>query len=244
MTAGNTRDIVVYGLFAAISGAALLVGQGHAGEPEDEDESILDTSSYWRCLFVHSAPVVRMGQRIESLEPGGKRWSAPLAANWMKNGFSDESWGRRPGPFFWPPFGFTITGAGSPDLSLIRLRGYFQVKDLASAAGLTISVYYRGGLVLYLNGKELARGNLPSGAIRPDTLAEDYPLEAFFADDARKKGISWGYGEPEKFKSRLVKRIRSLEGVEIPVSMLRPASIREALPWQSRGRRLFTFRSN
>jgi hypothetical protein len=49
-----------------------------------ESVDVLDASSYWRCLFAHSPPVVRKGKRIENLEPDGKRWSAPLAANWME----------------------------------------------------------------------------------------------------------------------------------------------------------------
>lgn len=205
-------------LLVTIAAIAVATAFSSAGEskPADAGAPLLDTSSYWRCLFVHSPPVVRKGDKIESLEPGIKRRSVALPAGWTEPDFADKAWLRRPGPFFSPPLGF-----GSPDLSLIRMRGYFDVPDTAKAAGTRLSISYRGGVVLYLNGKDLARGSLPTGTVQPDTLAEDYPLETFFADDTCTKGISWGYGDPEKFKSRLAKRIRSLERIEIPVSMLR-----------------------
>jgi hypothetical protein len=210
-------------LLSAIAALGAWPSSGAAAEPKPGDTTgtILETSSYWRCLFAYSPPVVRKGGGVETLGPETKQPSVALSAEWMQPDFADQSWGRRPGPFFSPPFGFSVSGAGSPNLGLIRLRGYFEVRDPATTAGMAVSISYRGGVVLYLNGKELARGNLPTGAIQPETLAEDYPLESFFADDACTKGISWGYGEPEKFKSRLVKRIRSLEGIEIPVAMLR-----------------------
>ena len=62
----------------------------------------------------------------------------------------------------------------SPYLERLCLRGKFTVTDPARVKGLTISVDYQGGAVVYVNGQEMARGHLAAGA----AMAEEYPLEA------------------------------------------------------------------
>ncbi|MFC1672397.1 glycoside hydrolase domain-containing protein, partial [Planctomycetota bacterium] len=41
---------------------------------------------------------------------------------------------------------------------------------------------YRGGAVVYLNGKELTRAHMPKGEIKPGTPAEAYPKESYVDD--------------------------------------------------------------
>ncbi len=76
----------------------------------------------------------------------------------------------------------------------ISVRGRFRVTDLAAAKGLRLNVEYRGGIVVYTNGHEIARGHLPAKGI-PEELAHDCPRETFF--DARGKLIETDHGEKD-----------------------------------------------
>ena len=53
-------------------------------------------------------------------------------------------------------------------LSKVCLRGKFAVTDPAAVKGLSLSVGYQGGLVVYVNGKEVKREHIEAGK----TLAE------------------------------------------------------------------------
>jgi hypothetical protein len=61
------------------------------------------------------------------------------------------------------------------------LRGKFAVNDPAQVTDLALDASLQGGAVFYLNGQEVGRIGLAPGKIDPETLAEDYPKETFFA---------------------------------------------------------------
>lgn len=88
---------------------------------------------------------------------------------WQKVDFDDRGWVRHEGPM----------AEGYRAVSLTCIRGKFSVTDAAKAGDMTLSVGYRGGVVAYLNGKEIGRANLPAGKVGPDTLADPYPQEAY-----------------------------------------------------------------
>ncbi len=48
-----------------------------------------------------------------------------------------------------------------------------------------------------MNGKEVARGNMPAGPVEPDTLADDYPPETFFGPDGKLLKENWNVKDPE-----------------------------------------------
>ncbi len=98
--------------------------------------------------------------------------------------------------------------------------------------GLTLSLEYRGGAVVYLNGKELTRKNLPAGAITDATLADKYPLEAFVAasgDLLAEEGTYIGdgrkAGKPDAdSRKRIDARLRTIQNFAIA-----PASLRKGV---------------
>jgi hypothetical protein len=100
--------------------------------------------------------------------------------------------------------------------ALVCVRGRFLVNDPA-AAGLTLYVAYRGGVVVYLNGKEVARRNLPEGKLTIDSLAEIYPLDAYTTAD----GKAIDYHAAAKSKDRCDLRIRKLDGLALAPELLR-----------------------
>jgi len=87
-------------------------------------------------------------------------------------------------------------------------RGKFEVKDPAQVKSCRLSLEYLGGVVVYVNGVEAARRDLPGD--KPDllALAADYPVEAF----TNPKG---------DYADKAPKRERSLQDFEIPAKLLR-----------------------
>jgi len=167
---------------------------------------VLSNASNWRWYPVHRAPVARAGGKLVSLGlyAYGGVWK-PIEGGKNLAPTIDS-----------PAFEGTC-----PTLAAICLRGKFRVTDPAAAGDLKLSVAYRGGVVVYLNGQEIARASIPEDQ-RPrgiEAVAEDYPREVFVKDDG--KVISWGFGDPARCHAQLQQRVRRLDGVALPAKLLR-----------------------
>ncbi|MCX7825059.1 MAG: DUF6067 family protein, partial [Verrucomicrobiae bacterium] len=192
---------------------------------------VLNIHSFWRShitlrppLFGTSAdakpnpkwaPLHRvLGQRVPSLPPEQPATPFP-PADWMKPEFDDSEWWRQPGPFpgqtCWQLIrGWDRSGSVQPPvIASICCRGKFIVDEPPSVKKLTLTSEYRGGLVVYLNGKEVLRRHLGEGAIGPEALAEDYPAEAH--GTTAKGGTT----------ADVQLRMRKVEGAELPAAALR-----------------------
>src|SRR5690606_13020726 len=120
-------------------------------------------------------------------------------------------------------------GCQRPYLANQYLRGRFEVVNPSQVRGLTLSLDYPGGAVVYPNGKALTRKNLPAAAIGPDTLADKYPLEAFvtasgdlLAEDGTYTGDGRKAGKPDaESRRRIDARVRSIQNFAIPPAALR-----------------------
>lgn len=190
---------------------------------------ILNEGSNWRYFLAARRPVYRKGQEIIVMNNGTT--SALPPANWYAPDFDDGSWVNRRGPFFPTGHGWAwvkeVDGKGylgyegtSESMALLCIRGKFAVIDPGSVGDMTLSLTYRGGVIVYLNGKEVARGNLPDPDKKGlEALAEDYPTEAYQTADGKPIGIG---GEAQKNKDRLEERLRKLTDAKIPAASLRP----------------------
>jgi hypothetical protein len=131
---------------------------------------------------------IKSGFKTEMLKP-----------DWMHSKFDDTEWHSDFGPNF-SKRGWGIKSRDSlslgleytrgtdifvSEIGLMALRGKFIVKDVTKVKKLSLDITYRGGIVVYLNGKEIVRKSLPVGKLKFDTAADDYPTEAFWI---RKKG--------------------------------------------------------
>ena len=194
---------------------------------------VLDTAGFWRVHYTLKPPVVRVGQDLRKLDTICDTSFPP--EDWMKPAFDDSTWPRLPGAPSWGAHGRwgAITTMHrsyanrhfSPGcLALICMRGKFQVTDPAAVKKLTLSVRYRGGAVVYLNGTEIARGNLPENArIAPDTPAEDYPKKLHLRADGSLLGAFPPYSKADRKAGNVARwqsRIRDLTNVEIPAKLL------------------------
>ena len=181
-------------------GLVVLVGMGQVwGQEPAPEKTILNNRSSWRQYYVLMGMVVRKGEGVEpvKLMSGGKevgQWlgmdTALPAAGWQGNDFNDVGWNRKP-----------IADPDSPWIGLLCMRGRFKVEDPAKVEEMKLTVKYRGGVVAYLNGKEIGRGSLKAGA-GPKDLADDYPNED-------------------------LKQSRELTEMEIPAGLLRERRGRE-----------------
>ena len=166
-------------LAAAVAAACTAIPSATAGEPPKV--AVLDTASFWRSFGVIRTPARRKDGKVEPFRirqganPGHGQWleyETPLPhQGWQAPDFDDATWTRTPGR----PLGL------SPFLALICSRGKFQVTDAAKVKDLTLSARYTGGIVVYVNGQEIARGHLPKdGAIGSDDGDAGVGLSAQF----------------------------------------------------------------
>jgi hypothetical protein len=229
--------------------AWLAAGTNAADAPSTTATLILGNTSYWRCQLVDRQPVVRVGGEIQTLWLAG--WSGvwtlkdkakdavPVVetpappANWTAPELDDSTWQHVAGPFFATQHGwawckeadeagfFTYDVGTTPALAAICVRGRFEVTDPAAAGDLRLSLSYRGGVVVYLNGQEVARASIPDAekAKGLEALAEDYPAEAFVTAEGKIIRTMWG--DPAKYQTQVAMRIRRLNEVAIPAKLLR-----------------------
>jgi len=141
---------------------------------------------------------------LQTLLPRGAVWkylddgSDPGGA-WMTAGFNDTSWAQGPGTLGYNNNTNNAAGtaAGANTLASFGLdpnnkpitlwcRKSFVVTDAASLIDFAIAANYDDGMIVYLNGVEIARAHMPSGAVNYDTLAVthegDYGLPFLFND--------------------------------------------------------------
>ncbi len=164
-----------------LSALAILASCG-AWTSAPAEPSRLEALNGDSCLRVHmgwKTPVIigadgRLSSPAESKEarPVRQVETGPPPAGWMRPEHDDRLWAREHAPLRIAPW----HGGGlmTAEFHLIAARGKFLVEDPAKCSGLKLAVKYTGGLVAYLNGKEVARASLPAGEIKPDTLAERY----------------------------------------------------------------------
>jgi hypothetical protein len=171
-------------------------------EKKDETILVLSHNSFWRCFYWYGIPDLSpkllksvgeeiLGKRLQhrcmrggTYAVGGegpryKKWeSDPPPSGWAAFDFNDTSWPRCPKPDY---MGTLITK--DRRIRSVYFRGRFEVTDPSTAGTITLRITYRGGIRAMLNGKEITRKHLPKGDLAPDTIAEDYPVEAYIVLD-------------------------------------------------------------
>jgi hypothetical protein len=198
---------------SAVAAGAEVAGPKAAAQPVGPQQVILDANDFWRCHLTWRTEMVKT-EKGEVLPVIIGTWpgkfgrlkvlgTPPPPVEWMAPDFDDSSWE-------WIQ-GTTLMGRspGNRQLSSMCLRAKFSVSDPSSVRGLTLNLAYRGGAVVYLNGKEIARDHMPEGVIAPETPALDYPREAYL----NEKGH---LGQEKECPAR----VRRMEPVAIPSSAL------------------------
>ncbi|MFW6061775.1 MAG: glycoside hydrolase domain-containing protein [Planctomycetota bacterium] len=212
--------VLAIGIVAAVSVAA---------EATEDGFAVLSDESVWRYHAAWRTPAtVRDGQYDHGggypIPDPGTRWilnsfthpTPPPADGWTAVDFDDSCWSRETGP---PVDGYGYESA--KDISLVCARTRFGVTDPEKVGPLELKLTYRGGAVVYLNGKEIARKDLPAGEIEPMTLARDYRVEdvtdadGFPLRKTRRGELPRG-ADPNEY----AKRFRTLTA-DVPAELLR-----------------------
>ncbi|HUV38566.1 MAG TPA: glycoside hydrolase domain-containing protein, partial [Planctomycetota bacterium] len=200
-------------------------------------EVVLDTTGYRRVHYTLRPPVLLRDGKPETLPTVSGPTPLP-PAGWQETDFDDSGWLRLPGRPFpatkrygYPEeivdAGFTDTEKSSSALALLCVREKFHVADPAAVKDLKLSLEFRGGVVVTVNGKELTRSHIAADA-GPETLAEAYPDEAFLAPDG---SLLCSFSYDKTVRDRIVKdpeihrrwltRNRHVRELAIPPGMLR-----------------------
>lgn len=227
----NRKNLIsASAIFAAVFTVVWTLGVSETFAQSSKSTVILDTSGFWRYHYTLKAPVVRIGSEIKPLDVFV---DTPFPSEkWREHDFDDFGWLRLPGGSFPPVYpswgggpkdrdaGFIYNDSSSTCLALICARGEFHVSDPAKVRGLRLSLAYRGGVIVYVNGKEIARHNMPEGKATLDTLAKDYPMETFVNANGTLLNARNRKPDAETFR-RWGLRTRKLENVEISGNALR-----------------------
>jgi len=208
--------------------SAVVLGSAAAAESVPAGaKTILSREGYWRWRVSWRKPVVMGGGEKAILPVGRVPFSqrpdiedieiAPPPADWIAADFDDTNWPREHLGSFAGGY-FQVGG--------IRCRGRFNVTNPAAVSGLYLTANYRGGLVVYLNGREVARRDLPAGEVAGDVAADPYPDEAWV--DAKGQMLPKTNAIAARIKQgdkslvgRLEKRNRSLGPIELPTDALK-----------------------
>lgn len=178
---------------------------------EDGDTLIITERGTHR---VGSGSTIEVDQDGNLVRGGGWKQIPPVTGPWMRPDYDDSGWMMHRGAFF-PgtphPIGH---GQGEVNrMSRLFVRGRFVAERPEQLDDLRLSVEYRGGIVVYLNGHEVARGDVGDGPVDASTMPVDYGADAVEFNPRR--------GEDEAVKAR-ESRLRAIENVRLPVEHVRP----------------------
>ena len=118
---------------------------------------------------------------VDALVASGSDWrylddGSNQGTAWRENTFGDAAWSSGPAQLGYGD-GDEATEIGyGPDAGNRYITTYFrqafEVADASDYVGLTLRLLRDDGAVIYLNGQEVLRDNMPSGAIGYQTLAD------------------------------------------------------------------------
>jgi hypothetical protein len=229
----------------AASWAVLLtLGLALAAPVGAAETELIAPQTPWR-VFLRLAPYVGrkdgalVGRDSRPLDFGKaefvKGWIAGHSPSppegWFGGDFDDSGWGRYQGDELFEKIGGY---GGSFEQAIIRtwpdrfcLRTCFGITDPAAAQDLSLELAYRGGAVVYLNGKEVGRGHLRAGGLDAGAFADDYPAEAYVTEDGTTvlPGLRPGAAPDPKWKDRYEQRIRRLTLRLPPESLVKGTNV-------------------
>src|SRR5690242_14806015 len=112
--------------------------------------------------------------------------SAIPDANWMQPSFNDSGWLSGPAELGYGDSDEATVIPFGPDSANKWITSYyrhkFTVANPAAYDGLSMSLVYDDGAVIYINGRELYRINMPAGPVSWGTLGTAALTEPYPAD--------------------------------------------------------------
>lgn len=195
-------------------------------QSSDGKTAILNANSYFRWRRVTGPITFADASGPVAAPPDFARREPPLSSNpedvpppasWTGVGFDDSTW---------PRVRFAagnVTDGEAVTMGAFRvcLRGRFEVTAPAAVRILALSeLQFCGGVVVYLNGREIARHSLPKGKLEANTTATVYPDDAWPAADRRRAPTDKRQAAREAAALNAV-RTRRLGPIRLPLGALR-----------------------
>jgi hypothetical protein len=168
---------------------------------------VLDTASVWRMYQTLEAPLIQFDSGVKPILDRQEflNFKSPAPPpGWTGREFDDGTWLSGPARM----------ASRTPLLSHLCLRGKFVVPTPGRVQGLDLCVEYYGAAIVYVNGIEIARGNVSVGV----DLADPYPAEAFVKNGLYVGNIGRGLVSYKPEDDNL--HLRKLEHVAIPSRLL------------------------
>jgi hypothetical protein len=125
------------------------------------------------------ALTTQISTAVQTLIPAGSVWryndSGVAQAGWTTVAFNDAAWPSGPAQLGYGDADETTTISYGSDPNNKRITAHFRrsfsVANPAAFSALTVRFLRDDGAVIYLNGTEVVRSNMPTGAISAATLA-------------------------------------------------------------------------
>ncbi len=168
------QNVFVADLFSTITNANMLISDG------THPNAIGLAAIAKEMMFRIAAVTVRTDTVTTPFILGGSVWKysdqgLDLGTNWSQPNFDDSTWSQGAGRLGYNTIGETTTVGYGPNSSSKYITTYFRhefvVPGGITYTNLNIRLNRLDGAVVYLNGQELYRANLPAGAITNQTLA-------------------------------------------------------------------------
>ena len=215
---------------AAASLAAIFLAITATGQPggapaagaATRPVAVLHGSSVWRVLYSLDAPLAKTGEGFKPIGGAGFNFMTLLPpAGWTATDFDDAGWARQ--HFFAKYYNGELdprAGGGGPNVNIrqICLRGKFTVTDPAAVKDLKLTLRFRGGAAVYVNGREIARAHLAKGAKGGDP-ADIYPDKVYLKPDG--KAWNWWGDRNTIGKGSYPLRVRRIDALPVPADALR-----------------------
>jgi len=168
------QDVFIADLFSAVNGNTMLQSDGL--HPNATGFNAM--AQEW--LFRIEAITVRTDRVVTPFIGAGSTWKysdqgLDLGTNWSQPGYDDSAWAQGPGRLGYTAPGIATVVSYGPISTNKYITTYFRQTFVAPAGvhytNLNLRLNRACGAVVWLNGQELFRTNLPSGPISYQTLA-------------------------------------------------------------------------
>jgi hypothetical protein len=121
------------------------------------------------------------------------------AGNWYESSYDDATWDSGKGKFGYDtnnlrPYDVTLDYGGDPDKKYVTayFRTSFDISDLSEVDEIQCKLIYDDGAIVYLNGKEIKRTNMPAGSVSYGTFAIDFVNDAEASFTIEKSDLQIG----------------------------------------------------
>ena len=181
------QNVFIADLFSAVSSPSMM----KSDRTHPSTTGVIAMADEW--LFRIAAMTVRTDRVVTPFITGGAKWKysdqgLDLGTNWVQPQFDDSGWGEGPGRLGYNAPGIVTTVGFGADSTNKYITTYFRRAFEAPAnvryTNLHLRLNRADGAIVWLNGQEVLRTNLPAGPVsfltQATALVSGDPLHTYF----------------------------------------------------------------